>query len=175
VSQTLTAYNTIETAKLLTKPYFLIELGFSVTLYMSTLKDIVIDSNLYSASRMITVGNMKPDDNGDIKSSVIIDNVDNALSVLTLAESPSGLSVVIYKAYGDSPTQSDLVKIFDGVMGLTKIDDRSNNVTINVSSKSIDTLSPGLVISRPTFNWLPPSGTTIKTGNTILTLQSGNS
>jgi len=175
VSQTLTAYNTAETAKLLTKPYFLVELGFSVTLYMSTLKDIVISSKLYSASRMITVGNVKPDANGNIKSSVIIDNVDNAISVLTLAESPSGLPVVVYKAYGDSPAPSDLVKIFDGVMGLTKIDDRSNNVTININSVAIDMLSPGLIVSRPTFNWLPPSGTTIKTGNTILTLQSGNS
>lgn len=172
MGRSLTAYTETEIAKLLTQPYYLIELMFSVPLYYSTLFEQTIDGNYYSSSRKVTIANIHPDMNGDVKRGAItLDNVDNAISVVCLNESPAGLVAKVYKVYGTSPSSADRVLLFSGVMGRAQMNDKT--VKIGLTSKGAETLCPGLVISKPVYNWLPAVGTIIKTGNTTITLRQG--
>jgi len=154
-----------------TDPYYLIQMGFSPILYYSTLYDMSVDGHTYDASRTAKVA-FKTNANGTTKGTITIDNADNAISTTVLGESPSGLSCVIYGTYGSNPATADLTQIFEGEMD--KAVDSGNTVKIDIFSTGSEFISPGLVIAKPYFNWLPPAGTIITSGTNTIVLESAN-
>lgn len=156
----------------ITDPFYLIQLGFSIPRYFSTLYEVTVDSKLYVSDRNITVGKITFSANGSVSTSVAIKNADNWASILVLDESPAGKTARIYKAYSKTPTSLDLIMLFDGVMDKTSINE--SQVVVSLLSKGHEQISPGLVIGRPYFNHLPPAGTIITSGNTTITLDAAN-
>ena len=166
--RTLTAHNTTETTNTITEPFYLVELGFTTPVYLSSLKDITLSSKDYSASRKFTLS-IASDKSGGQSGTILISDVDNLYSALLLSEGCAGKTITIYQAYG-TPTASDLVTLFDGIMDESHISDAQ--VSISIFSQYSTTNFPNIYITQPDFNFLPPKGTIIQSGNTTITLDS---
>jgi len=167
--RTLTAYNDTETKKTITEPFYLVQLDFSTVLYLCSLKTITISSVTWSGSRSIKIPKISTNASGTQKGSIQLSDVDNLISGLILNEGCAGKSAIIYQGYGIPASDSEIVKLFEGIMDGASINDTS--VTITLLGKNSVRYSPNVYISPPDFNYLPPAGTIIKTGNTTITLE----
>lgn len=169
--RTLTAHNAAETAKQITEPFYLVHLGFDTPLYLCSLKTITLNSITWSGSRTIRVPAIKTDNAGNQSGSIQLSNIDRLISGLILTEGCAGKVANIYKGYGN-PTDADIVSEFSGFMDDSDIDDTS--VTILLTGKGNKRFSPGIILSKPYLNHMPPAGTIIKSGNTTITLNTGS-
>lgn len=167
--RTLSTYNDTETSRTITEPFYLVQLDFSVTLYLCSLKTITISSIVWDGGRKIKVPKINTDTSGTQKGAVQLSDIDNLISGLILSEGCADKAAIIYQGYGAPASDSEIIKIFEGVMDSSSIDDRS--VTINLLGENSVRYSPNVYISPPDFNYLPPAGTIIKTGNTTITLE----
>ena len=120
--RTLTAFNTIETEKQITEPFYLVFMDFDVPVYLCSLKDITIDSNSFNGSRTIKVSAIKTDSAGNQTGSIQLSDIDDLVSGLILSEGCAEKVIKIYKGYG-SPSDADIVTEFDGYMDEAKIID----------------------------------------------------
>lgn len=169
MARTLTSHNTTETGKIITEPYYLIEMGFGTTLYYSTLKTITIESVTWSASRATKLNSLKTDSTGHQNGSLTIEDSDSIISVLILGEGCAGKSIKIYQAYGSPTANSDLILLCDGEMDESTI--KTDSVSIKFFSLNTTRYSPNIYITKPDFNYVPPAGTVIKSGNITVTLR----
>lgn len=169
--RTLTTHNTTETELQITEPFYLVHMDFDIPVYLCSLKTITLNSILWSGSRTFKISAIKTDSSGNQTGSIQLADIDSLISGLILSEGCAEKILRIYKGYG-SPSDVDIVTEFDGYMDEAKINDTS--VSISLLGKNSTRFSPGLTINKPYFNYLPPAGTIIKSGNTTITLEKAN-
>jgi len=169
--KTLTAHNSTETEKQITEPFYLVFMNFDTPVYLCSLKTITVNSILWSGSRNISVSSINTNSSGNQTGSIQLSDVDDLISGLILTEGCAEKILKIYKGYGD-PSDADIVIEFDGYMDSATISDVT--VSINLLSKNSTRFGPGITIGKPYFNYLPPPGTIIQSGNTTITLESAN-
>ena len=169
----LSTHNTAEVIKQITEPFYLVHLDFDTPVYMCSLKTIIVNSITWSGSRTLAIPAIKTDNAGNQTGSITIANVDRLISGLILTEGCAGKIANIYKGYGD-PADADIVTEFAGFMDTSDIDDSSASVTISLTGKGNKRFSPGIIMSKPDFNFMPPAGTIIKSGNSTITLNRSN-
>lgn len=154
---TLSAPLLAELGLTITRPGYLIEIGYSSTLYLSTLGDVSYAAKTWLASDA-KVSGLSQDGSGGAKASITLGNTDNAFGAVVLTEGASDIPVTIYACYAGAP--SDAVQVFCGVADGAEIS--PDKVTMGLVAQGNKTLyCPRVFISAPVFNFLQPEGTRI--------------
>ena len=154
--------STVSTAVALnpTKPIYLIRMGFSVEQRIATWNaSISWNSETWAAS-----GAAVSSLNGSTGMIELPLDDSEAWLALVLNEAPAGKTITIYEHHTDtsaSPVASDAVSIFVGIMDEMQID---NRIKIQLLESSNAKGFPFTSIDRPTYNYLPQSGTRITWG-----------
>ena len=156
--RTLSATNTTEVAKTITRPFFLVELGFDTTVRLSSRASVVWDGYTWTAASFEWTG-----------SDLVVFNETGSFGQIVLAQGTAGRTLKVWKLYGDGPTWAvaDGEILLDGEMGAALIDEQ---VTINAKARPPQR-TPRLYILPPVFNHLPANGTVIKTPSGNYTLE----
>lgn len=158
--RTLSAALLTELGLSVTRPGFLVSLGFSTTLYLSTMGFIAWNGQSWAVAN-IRISGISQDGSGVARAQIDLGNTDNAYGALVLNEGASEIPVSVWACYAGATAAGDPVQVFSGVTDGADIDERS--VKLAVVSQSNSTLfSPRVFVNRAAgFNFLQPVGTKI--------------
>lgn len=167
--KTLTPALIAELALSVTRPGYLVQIGFATTLYLSTLGDVSYAGQTWSAAN-VKLSGLGQNGQGANTATLTLGNTDGAYGALVLGEGASDLPVVIWAIYAGATASGDAVQVFSGVTNGADID--AAKVTLALVPQANTTLySPRVFISKPTFNHLQPAGTKISFGGETFVLE----
>lgn len=169
--RTLTPATTSATDATVTQPLYLIEIGFSPALRLSTRGDVAWNSLSWSGGEAIDVSSLDADGSGRQSGTVQIGNLDDYVGTLVLSQGVADRPVKIWKADGAALDVADPVLVFDGVIQSADVD--TSRVSLSLAgSGTRSAFAPRRVIGAASgFNFLLPAGTKIKIGATTYTLE----
>ena len=157
-----------------TQPGYLVLLGYSTPLYLSTLGDITWtppggSSHTWKGTDAKVPG-LSQDGKGSSSASLVLGNTDGAIGVLVLTEGAADIEVSIWAVYAGATASGDPVQVFGGVMDGADI--AADKVTFVLVPQGNQTLeSPRFFISQVNgFNWLKPADSVIHWGTGTYTL-----
>ena len=167
--RTLTTAQETATQAPVTAPGYLVEIGFSSPIRLSTRGDQSWDGQAWTGGRLGKVSGIASDGKGGQKARIELINTDLAYSALVLADGVAERTCRIWTFYGDNPDDATLV--LDGV--LDSADIRPDIVSVDVIGEAIKTATfPRRFIGRGTgFNQLRPAGTKITWGGQTYILE----
>ncbi|MEZ0147950.1 MAG: hypothetical protein AB9Q19_01320 [Candidatus Reddybacter sp.] len=140
-----------EITKTVTRPLFIIELGFAVVRRLSSRGDVSYNANSYLSETIeLNMGG----------KLLRFFNEGLGFSSVFLTEKTAGISCKIWQLYGDAPfTTGDADLIFDGELGAASVGEW---ISVNLR-QSAAVLVPRLYAKAPTFNHIPADGLEIAT------------
>lgn len=143
-----------------TSPGYLVQLGYSSILRLSTMGDISWNSYTWSAAD-VRVSGIGQDGSAANSGNLQLGNTNDAYGALVLNEGASDIAVSIWACYAGATATGDPVLVFSGVTNGAGID--SSKVTIPLLAQSNATLySPRTFCNKASgFNFLQPAGTKI--------------
>lgn len=151
-----------------TKPIYLVELGFDPILRFSSGPDIVWD-NVYWEKAPIQVGSIDNDAVGGQSVTLRIANHDRKIGAFVLSQVAQDRLVKVWFTYEIVDNLRPIL-FAKGVMDGAKI---GEFVDISVISEStVYGSTPRIICGPPLMNHLPESGTVIKTGNVTIKIES---
>lgn len=155
-----------------TRPGYLMLLGFTTPLRLSTRGSVIWDGQTWAATPFRLNG-PSLSEGGGLSGAFVLQNMDNGIGATVLNEGVRGKTCQIWALYGDAPyAASDPVMIFDGVMdGVPQLDDYAT-ITFR-SDRSRTTFCPRIRLAPPLCNHVPPTGTVITGNGVALTLERG--
>jgi hypothetical protein len=165
--RTLSSATETAVTSAITSPVFLIELGWSPTLYLSSRGDVTWDGTDYTGGN-VEVKKLSQSGNGNVTGELEFLNLNNTYSSLILNQGARDISVDIWVADASALSASDPVKVFSGTMDGAKIGDRCL-VSITSESEWL-AVSPRIFCSPPVFNFMPSDGTRIYWAGSYYTL-----
>lgn len=169
--RTLSTPTGIAVASTITTPAYLVELGFSAVVRLSSRNDQSWNGQTWLGGRIRKVSGLTQDANGGQSGSLELINTDLVYSALILNEDAADKSCRIWKFYGDNPALSDPVQVFSGVLNETDIGPDVVRVSL-VGENSRTMFSPRRFIGKGTgFNHLRPTGTKITWGGQVYVLE----
>lgn len=154
----LSAANRAGIVSTLTRPVYLVELGFATTLRLSSRETISYAGSSFTAATMSV----------DISApSIRLLNASLAYTA-TFKAGADGVSCTIYVVYGDGPfARGDADVIFSGEVGAVGIGDQISIRLRDAPPKQV----PRLQVAPPAFNNLPPDGLEIRTSAGLFRLE----
>jgi hypothetical protein len=153
-----------ETARPITKPGYLFELGFAPVLRYSTRGDQTYQGNIFVG------GFVAAFDAGANRLSLI--NQDNSISSIVLAQGVADRYVRVWQFYGDLTSPATTMLLLDGFIdGAPAIGDR---VVLSLYTESAGVMfAPRHRINRHNgYNVLPQPGLRIQWGNALFILKA---
>ena len=153
----------------LTRPVYLVELGFSPAVRMSSGAEVTWGGYVWQ-DLGVDVSSLSTDTVGRASASLSVSNLDRTLGVLVLSQAAKDRVAKIYAYYPEGSAGVIAPRLLvDGVMDGASVGQR---VDISVISRaSYFGSTPRIVCAPPTFNHLPPAGTTLAWGGATLTLE----
>lgn len=167
--RTLTPGQEAATQAPVTTPGYLVEIGFSSPIRLSTRGDQSWNGQTWSGGRLGKVSGIASDGKGGQKARIELINTDLAYSALVLADGVAERPCRIWTFYGDNPDDATLV--MDGV--LDGADIKADMVGVDVIGETIKTATfPRRFIGKGTgFNRLRPAGTKVTWGGQTYILE----
>ena len=167
--RTLSAALITELGLAVTRPGFLIQIGYSTVLRLSTMGDISWASNTWAAANVM-VSDAGQDGSGGNGGTLTLGNTDGAYGALALNEG-GAVPVTIWACYAGATATGDPVQVFTGVTDGATIDEEK--VVLPLMSTGNETLyAPRVFINKASgFNYLQPAGTKIVVGNETFVLE----
>lgn len=171
MSRTLTAAQIAATSATVTTPGYLVELGYSAVLRLSTRGDQSWDGYTWIGGRLGKVSGLTSTGGGDQRGKIELINSDLAYSALVLNEGAADIRCRVWAFSGDNPADASL--LLDGVTDGADI--APDKVALNVVGESMRTaMFPRRFIGKSTgFNHLRPSGTKITWGGQTYIFERG--
>lgn len=167
--RTLSSALLTELGLTVTRPGYLVQIGFGTTLYLSTLGDISFMGQAWSG-KDVKVSGINSDGSGGASGTLVLGNADGAYGALVLGEGASGIAVVVWACYAGATASGDPVQVFSGVTDGADIG--PDKVTLQLVAQRNSVLySPRVFISKPVFNFLMPAGTKINIGGEVFVLE----
>lgn len=164
MSRPVSSATSTATGQALTRPLFLLELGFNVPVRYSSREQITWSSLLWQAAsfKLGMAGQW----------SVELFNEALVIGQTVLTQGTSGRTARVYQLYGDGPSWADADGecLLDGEMGEATI--TGSTVTIALK-RSAPQRTPRLYLNPPLCNHIPPAGTQIRTASGVVTLERG--
>lgn len=172
-TRVLTAATIAETEKTVTTPAYLVEIGFSTILRLSSRNDQSWSGYTWTGGRLGRVSGLNWDGKGQQNGEIAIVNSDLAYSALVLNEGVADRRVRIWKFYGDNPATLDPVAVFDGVADEASIGPDAVRLTL-VGENTRTLYAPRRFIGPATgFSHLCPAGTKFTWGGQTYILDRG--
>lgn len=167
--KTLSAALIAELGLTVTRPGYLIEVGYSAVLRLSTLGDLSWNAQIWSGFDA-RVSGLAQDGKGGGAGMLSLGNTDGAIGALALNEGASDIMVGIWAVYAGATATGDPVQVFAGVLDGCAI--APDKVTFTLAAQGNLTLeSPRYFISQLNgFNWLKPAGSVIPIGGELFPL-----
>ena len=150
----------------LVTPFYLVELGFTPTLYLSSGPTITWDGHTWVAAPL-EVSQINLDITAEQTTSLRIANHDRSIGAILLNESAQDKPVKIWLNYDDPAFTPVLMS--EGQMDGAQIGEFIELAVISRSTAYGST--PRIICSPPLFNHLPPPGTVIKHGTRQITIE----
>lgn len=151
-----------KTQEIVTVPVYLIYLGFSTPLSISSGPAIDWNGTAYSPMA-VQVSEIASEVTGSQNINLQFSNENRQLGAIVLNEAARDKPVKIWLTYYRDGTKTEPILMAEGVMDGAEIKER---VTISVISKSLwYGSSPRLVCRPPVYNNLPVSGSVLTWGN----------
>lgn len=151
-----------------TKPLYLVELGFPVTVRYSTGGTVTWNALLWqSASVRLSMP-------ASGAWSLEIFNESYLIGQTALTHGTAGRTVRVYQLYGDGPyADDDAEALLDGQMGEASITPERVQIALK---RRPPLRTPRIYFNPPVFNHLPPPGLVIRTaaGETVLEPKDNN-
>lgn len=167
--RTLNAALLTELGKTITKPGYLIEIGFSTELRLSTLGTLAFNSFTWTATDVLVQG-ITTDEKGNQSGSLVFNNTLNDLTAVVFNEGVADRPVKIWACYADAPSVS--VQVFDGVGDDVDIDNRGKLSLRLATSSSRTAFWPRRRINAASgFLHLLPDGTAVTMAGQTVTLE----
>ncbi|MEZ0137370.1 MAG: hypothetical protein AB9Q17_02345 [Candidatus Reddybacter sp.] len=140
-----------EIAKTITRPLFILQLGFATVRYLSSREDVTYNAQAYDSTTIeLNLGAKR----------LRFFNESLAFSSVFLTEKTAGISCKIWQLYGDAPfSTGDADLVFDGELGAATVGEW---ISVNLR-QSAAVLVPRLYAKAPTFNHIPADGLEIAT------------
>lgn len=153
---------TIKTAlgEPVTKPYYLLKLGFDTPAYYSSIANLTWDTHTWVAQSLSVVMGDKP--------TISIFNADFAIGNLVLAQGTAGRTIDIWEGYQNDSAHPSPEHIFSGEMGKADV-----SLKVKITCKRYGPKkSPRHFAIAPTFNHVPKNGSRLVTPSGIIILES---
>ena len=151
-------------AQTLTRPLFLIQLGFNIPVRLSNREQITYASVIWQAGSFRL-------QMGSGGWAVEVFNESLLLGQTVLTQGTAGRTAKVYQLYGEGPwADEDGECLLDGEMGEATI--TGSTVTIALK-RSAPQRTPRLYLNPPLCNHIPPAGTQIRTASGTVTLERG--
>lgn len=160
-------------AQPVTGPGYLVEIGFSTWVRLSSRGSLDVLGNHWSAWGLGITG-IGVDATSAIQSGTLnIANTDLTMSTLILTEGISDKAINIYKFYGEHPADADVTMLFSGVGGEATIDTNSGMVSLKLrqARDSVQFAPAKYITVDQGFSMLPPAGTVIEFGGQTYVLR----
>jgi hypothetical protein len=169
--RTLSSALITELGLTLTRPGYLIQLGYSTPLRISTLGDITWNGFAWS-SYDARISGLSSDGKGANSAQLMVGNTDKAIGAVVLTEGASDIAVAIWAIYAGATATADAVQVFSGVVDGADISaDKVNLILMAQANRTLH--SPRVFINKAAgFNYLLPAGTRINFGVDNWTLPS---
>ena len=159
--------NLADALEVVTKPIYLVELGFSPVVRISTAGSIVWNGFHWQAAP-VTVSSIDNTSLGGQQATLRFANQDRVWGALVLSQVAQDRPVKIWLAYRDL-SMSDPMLFCDGMMDGASVGEA---VVLNVIARSTAYGStPRLLCGPPLMNHLPPAGTELKAGSVTIKLE----
>lgn len=169
--RTLTDATISAAAGTVTQPLYLIEIGFTPALRLSTRGDVTWGGTLWSGGEAITVGSLEADGSGRQPGTIQVGNLDDYVGTLVLSQGVADRPVKVWKADGTALDVADPVLVFDGVVERADVDTARVSFSL-AGAGTRSAFAPRRVIGPASgFNFLMPAGTKITIGATTYTLE----
>lgn len=166
---TLSSALIAELGLIVTRPGYLVQVGYSVPMYLSTLGNITWNAHAWTGSD-VKVSGLSQDGKGASGATLQIGNTDGAIGVVVLSDGAADIPVSIWAVYAGATASGDPVQRFGGVTNGATID--ADKVTFTLTSTANTTLNaPRFFIGQINgFNQLKTAGTVINWGAEAYTL-----
>lgn len=167
MAKTLSANLQTEVGAPVTTPAFLVEIGFSTVLRLSTRGDQTWNGQTWAGGRLGKV--QAGSDGGQIE----VMNTDLAAGALVLGEGVADRPISVWKFYGDNPAVGDAHQVFAGVGDTVDIGD--DRIRIKLALENSQTLSSPrrFVNAASGFTQLLPANTRLTLGGQTFILNRG--
>lgn len=169
--KTLTSALLTELGLASTRPGYLISLGYSTTLRLSTIGNITWNSlDWIGEGVSVRVSNVLQNGQGANTCMLELGNTDLVYGALVLLEGAADIPVTIYAVYAGASAVADVVQVFSGVTDGANISDTKVSLTL-VSQNNSTLYSPRVFINKPKFNFLQPPNTKVVFGSETFILE----
>ncbi len=163
--RTVSATTDAELKAPVTRPHYLVYIGFSTPLYLSSRGDTSWNGQSWQASDIVIQG-LSPDKR---TGEILIGNTDLSIGQTILSEGIADRVIQIFEVHGPNVDDGEL--LFDGYGGGCIIDERWAHIRLRWSSQAA-MFSPRILACKENgFNHLPPGGTKISWDGAIYTLE----
>ena len=171
--RTLSSALLTELGLTVTRPGYLVELGYSTVVHISTMGDISWNSQTWTAMS-VKVSGLGQDGSGGNTAKVTLGNTNNLYGALVLNEGASDIPVRIWVCYAGATALGDPVQVFGGVTDGAAIDQKFVTLDL-VSQNNLTLYSPRVFINKSSgFNFLQPTGTKIYANGETFVLERPN-
>jgi len=168
--RTLSAALLAALASTVTKPGFLVKIGFATPIYLSSRGAVTYDGHTYTAADIELTG-LGADPKGDQRGTLRIGNTDLAIGVIILNEQNADWDITVYVFDAAATATADIVEIFNGTGNGAALDERWASIDLTSGSTSTQFLPAEYITAEQGFSFLPPAGMRIATPAGIYTLE----
>lgn len=153
-------------------PRYLIKLGYSPAIYLSTCETVTWDSQTWLGTIGAEVTSLSTGEGGAKTASISLANHDATYSALVLGDGIRGISADIYQLFGDSPfAADDAVHLFSGeIESVPSIGDYVD-MSLKSSGASV-AYTPRVRLSSFIGDDMPVAGTRIPWNGDVLILEA---
>lgn len=153
-----------------TRPLYLIEIGWSPVCRLSTADTLTWAGYTWSAEVACSVSGISASQAGAQAGQVQISNVDLLFGTLALAD-PANAPVRIWHAHADALALDDPQLVFEGVVDSAEVSEKSVILALG-PSRSFASFAPRLTVGLDAgFSVLLPAGTRVPVGNQVFVLE----
>ena len=161
--KTLTTALLAELALSVTRPGYLVELGYSTTLRLSTMGSISWGGYTWGGYD-VAVSRISRDGTGAGAANLSVGNTDGTLGAIVLGQGAADIPCSIWAVYAGATASGDVVQVFSGVTDGAEI--TAQRVTFALAAQGNATLyAPRVFVNQINgFNWVKPAGTVFSIG-----------
>lgn len=159
MTRTISTPTSNASLELVTRPGYLIEIGFDTPLRLSSRGDVTALGSAWTAWDVRVSGLEHAGSKPATSGSITLGDHDESISALVLGEGVAGKEVSVWRYFADATAEADPVRVFSGVAGGSS-GGAERRVQIQLVAREATVLySPRRYMTRETgFNALPAAG-----------------